>query len=110
MQEQQRNTKTILLEECLNGYVTVTIKRYTVIQDVPFKDGFILTADSSVREVLGGEENGDCLNVVYDSDTDVKRIVWIKKDNLNLISSEEEQLEIYDYSQEIMNKDENWFD
>lgn len=110
MQEQQRNTEAVLLEECLDGHKTVTIKRYTVIQEVVFMDGFTLLADSNVRGVIGGKETDEYVNVVYESDVDVKRIMFIKKDNLTLISSKEESWDIYEYRQEIMDKNENWFD
>ena len=109
MQKQQHNTEAILLQERLDGYKNVVVTRYKVINDVVFMDGFVLASGSEVRGVVDCEKKSDYINVIYESEYDIKRIVWIKNDNLNLQSSNSERWEFEDYQNEIKDKNENWF-
>lgn len=110
MQKQQHNAEAVLLKECIDEYKTIVVDRYVVIQDVVFMDGFVLAAESVVRSIVSGNNKGEHMNVVYETDVDVQRIMWIKTSNLKLLSSQEEKREISEYNQEIMDKNENWFD
>jgi hypothetical protein len=73
-------------------------------------DGFLLPADSEVRGVIDSEEKNECINVVYELDNDVKRIVWIEKNKMELVSVIDEQWQNDKYKSEITDKNENWFD
>lgn len=86
------------------------IERYNVISDIKFMDGFTINAGSDVRRVMDSGIKDGCLNVVYESDLDIKRMLWIKSDNLELISSDEELINNQYYQTEIKDKNENWFD
>lgn len=109
MQKQQYDTKAVLLQECVEEDKNVVVTKYKVINDVVFMDGFVLTSGSEVREIVNSENISDYTNVVFQGDFDVKRIVWVKKDNLKFISSSEESWKNKDYQNEIKDKNENWF-
>ena len=88
----------------------ILVERYTVISEVKFLDGFTLEANSNVRKVIESDEINGLLNVVYDSDINIKRIFWIENDNLELVSRDEEAWSDEEYQTEIKDKNENWFE
>lgn len=109
MQKQQHNPEAVLLQERLEEHKNINVTRYKVIDDVVFMDGFVLVAGSEVRGVVDSKNKSDYINVVYEDEYDVKRMMWIKNSNLNLLSSNNERWEFEDYKNEIKDKDENWF-
>jgi len=92
-----------------NTHKSIIIERYKTISDKTFLDGFTLEAGSEVRRIIESEEESESLNVIYESSDDVKRIFWIKKDNLELASSQKELINNHEYEIEIRDKNESWF-
>lgn len=87
----------------------INVERYKVISEVKLLDGFVIESDFDVRRILESPEENKNINVIYE-EADVKRIFWIKKDNLELISSKEELISNREYETEIKDRYESWFD
>ena len=87
----------------------INVERYKVISEVKLLDGFIIESNFDVRRILESPEENKNINVIYE-EADVKRIFWINKDNLELVSSKKELINNHEYETEIKDKYESWFD